>query len=76
MDFVISILLKLALPVVKDVFRDVNRVKCNKKLDDSMLHFSQMTHLSPPSKSKGKNVNAYFQHLLFYKSIKRLEHQQ
>ena len=43
MNFVISILLKLALTVVKDVFCDVICVKC-KKVYGSMLHFSHVTH--------------------------------
>ena len=41
MNFVISILLKLAFTVVKDVFYDVNFVKCK--------------NLSPQSESKDKN---------------------
>ena len=43
MNFVISILLKLALTVVKGVLCDVNCVKCE-KMYGSMLHFSQVTH--------------------------------
>ena len=43
MNFVISILLQLALTVVKDVFCDVNCVK-RKIVYGSMLHFSQVTH--------------------------------
>ena len=44
MDYVISILLKIALTVVKDVFCDVNCVKCKKKVYGSLLHFNQVTH--------------------------------
>ena len=44
MIFVISILLKLALTVVKDVFCDANCVKCKKCMVLIMLHFSQVTH--------------------------------
>ena len=36
-----------------------------------MHPFSQMTHLSPQSESKGKKMHAYFQHLLFYKSERK-----
>ena len=43
MNFVISILLKLALTVVKDVFCDVNCVKY-KEVYGSLLHFSQAAH--------------------------------
>ena len=43
MNFVISIPLKLALTVVKDVFCDVKCVKC-KEVYGSLLHFSQVTH--------------------------------
>ena len=51
MSFDISILLKLAFTVVKDVYCDVNCVKCN---------FSQLTHSSPQSKSKGKHNECLF----------------
>ena len=43
MDFAISILLKLALTVVNDIFCDVNCVKC-KKVYGSLLQKSQVTH--------------------------------
>ena len=46
MHFVISIPLNLALTSAKDVFCDVNCVKC-KKMYGIMLYFSQVTHLSP-----------------------------
>ena len=59
MNFVISILLKLALTVVKDVFCDVNCVKCN-KVYGRMLHFSQVTHKSPQSEFKDKNNECLF----------------
>ena len=54
MDFVISILLKLALTAVKDEICDVTCVKC-KKVYGCKLHFSQVTHSSPQSESKDKN---------------------
>ena len=60
MDLVISILLKLALTVVKDVFCDVNCAKCKKKMYGSLLHFIQETHLSPQSESKDKNNKCLF----------------
>ena len=59
MNFIISILLKLALTIVKDVFCDVNCVKC-KNVYGSMLHFSQVTHESPQSESKDKNNEFLF----------------
>ena len=59
MNFVISILLKLALTLVKDVFCDVNCVKC-KKVYDSLLHFSQVTLKNPQSESKDKKNECLF----------------
>ena len=41
MNVVVSILLKLAFTVVKDLFCDVI---CVKKVYGIMLHFSQVTH--------------------------------
>ena len=61
MGFVISILLKSALTVVKDVFRDFNCVKCKKWM--VICYFSQVTH---KANLKANKMNAYFQHLLFY----------
>ena len=58
MDFVISILLKLALTVVKDVFCD------GKKLYGS---FKRHIKANP----KTKIMNAYFQHLLYYRSERK-----
>ena len=49
MNFVISILLKLASTVVKNVICDADKVY------GIMLHFSQVTHLSPQRESKCKN---------------------
>ena len=43
MNYGISNFLKLGLTVVRDVFCDVNCVKC-KKVYGIMLHFSQVTH--------------------------------
>ena len=51
MNCVITILLKLALTLVKDVFCNANCVKC-KKVYDGMLRFSQVTH---QSKKEGKD---------------------
>ena len=59
MDCVISILLKLALTVVKNVFCHVNCVKC-KEVYGSLLHFSQVTHVGPQSESKDKNNECLF----------------
>ena len=43
-EFVISIVLKLALTVVKGVFRDVNCVKCKTCMVVCFILNSQMTH--------------------------------
>ena len=62
----ISILLRLELTVVKNVFCDVNCVKC-KNVYGSMLHFSQVRKTI----LKTKIMNAYFQHLLYYNSERK-----
>ena len=54
MNFVISILLKVALTVVNDVFGDVNCVKCK-----SVWYYASFQP-SPQSKSKGKNNECLF----------------
>ena len=66
----VSILLKLALNVVKDLFCDVSCVKC-KKVYGLMLHFSQVTHSSPQSESKG-TTNEYL--FIINLKAKDLEH--
>ena len=67
MSSVISILLKLALTVVKDVFGDVNYVKC--KTCMLLCFISVKWHIKVlKANPKAKIINAYFQHLLYYKS--------
>ena len=70
MNFVISILLKLALTVVKDVFCDVNYVKCKKCI--VVCFISVKWHIKVlKANLKTKIMNAYFQHLLCYKSERK-----
>ena len=70
MNFVISILLKLALTVVKDVFCYVNCVKCKKCM---VVCFISITlHIKVlKANLKTEIMNAYFQHLLYYKSERK-----
>ena len=71
MDFVISILLKLALTVVKGVICDVICVKCKKKY--TVVSFiSVKWHIKVrKANPKTKILNAYFQHILYYKSERK-----
>ena len=69
MNFVISILLKLALTVVKDVFCDVNCVKCKKYM--VLCSFQSSDTLVLKANLKAKIMNAYYQHLLYYKSERK-----
>ena len=70
MNFVISILLKLALTVVKDVFYDVNCVKCKKCM--VVCFISVKWHIKVlKANLKTVIMNAYFQHLLYYKSERK-----
>ena len=70
MNFVISILLKLALTVVKDVFCDVNCVKCKKCM--VVCFISVKWHIKVlKANLKTKIMDAYFQHLLYYKSERK-----
>ena len=72
MNFVISIFLKLALTVVKDVhvFCNVNSVKC--KTCMVLCFISGKYHIKVRKASlKAKIMNAYFQHLLYYKSERK-----
>ena len=65
MNFVISILLKLALTVVKDVFWDVNCVKCKKYMVLCLIQSVLIANL------KAKTMNTYLQQLLYYKSERK-----
>ena len=67
MNFVISILLKLALTVVNDVFCDVNCVECEKCMVVCFNSFNWHIKVLKAN-LKTKIMNAYFQHLLYYKS--------
>ena len=70
MIYVISILLKLALTVVKDVFCDVNCVKCKKCMVLCLI--SVKWHIKVLNANlKANIINAYFQHLLYYKSERK-----
>ena len=61
--FLISILLKLALTVVKGVFCDVNCVKCKFQSSDTLK--------SSNANIKAKIINSNFQHLLYYNSERK-----
>ena len=76
MIFVISFHLKLAFTVVEDVFCDVNCVKCKKCT--VLCFISVKLHIIVVKAIlKGKIMNAYFQHLLNYKSERKyLKHYQ
>ena len=69
-NFIISIFLKLALTVVKGVFYNVNCVKCKTFM---VLCFISVKCHSKVLKvnRKAKIMNAYFQHLLYYKSERK-----
>ena len=70
MNFAIYILLKLALTVVKDVFCDVNCVKCKKCM--VVCFISVKRHIKVlKANLKTKILNAYFQDLLYYKSERK-----
>ena len=71
MDFVFSILLKLALTVVKDVFCDVNCVKCKKCMVVCFISVKRHPEVRKAN-PKTKIMNAYFQHLLYYKSERKV----
>ena len=64
------ILLKLALTVVKDVFCEVNCVKCKKCM--VLCFISVKWHIKvPKAYLKAKIMNTYFQHHLYYKSKRK-----
>ena len=70
MNFVISILLKIALTVVKDVFCDVNCVKCKKCMVVCLISVRCIIKVLKAN-LKAKIMNAYFQHILYYKSERK-----
>ena len=66
----ISILLKLALTLDKDVFCNVNCVKCEKCM--VLCVISVKWHIKVlKANLKAKIINAYFKHLLYYKSERK-----
>ena len=70
MNFVISILLKLALTLVEYVFRDVDCVKCKQGM--VLCFILVKRHIKVLKASlKAKMMNAYFQQLLYYKSERK-----
>ena len=70
MNFVISILLKLALTVVKDVFCDVNCVKCKRCME--LCFISVKWHIKVLKANIKANIMiAYFQHHLYYRSERK-----
>ena len=70
MNFVISIFLKLALTVVKDVFCGVNFVKC--KTCMVLCFISVKWYIKVFKANLKENImNAYFQHFLYNKSERK-----
>ena len=63
--------MKFAFTVVKDVFYDVNCVKCKKCMVLCLLQSSDTLLKVLKANLKAKIMNAYFQCILYYKSERK-----